>query len=795
MSVETAVAKAGLSLVIADTYNQFGETEARYENYTKAIEQFEAATRANPNHARAFYNWARILKIVGAYAEAVEKYRQAIELNEQYLDPENVSPDVAGDQDGQKAAIEDRQEATKNNAAIEDLEEAIKNYANAYVQWGNALFEADKNSEACEKYQKATEINPQNAQAFNNWATALSVQKKYPEAIEKAKKAIEVDPKYARPYTTWGKVLFYQGKYAEAAEKCQQSIEIDLTEQGPMMGNTYHTWGDALYSLGKYAEAAEKYQKTAELAAEKYQATAELDPDLAPAYYNWGQALAAEKKHPEAIAKYQKATEIDPNYASAYVSWGVSLGKQFHYDAAVEKFQMAARAKPDNTSSYHNLAYYLWMQGKYESGRDAWEKARRVYERTKESAKENGNAEHFYYYGSVLFEVFGELKEAEKVFAEGLELDPHHTDILVNMVDLYLEKKEAQPEKEVSDPSERAVMHWKARECYRKAEQLLRARITEKEDSLVLLQLGELLLKMEEPAALQDDKYAQAEKHFWRALELDQESSASCNNLGVVYTRREDFKRAVQYFELALSRAPDNLNTWSNLAEVYLKSKQREKAEAEYMKILGITQGHIESQFGLGEVYSAMGDDGDPDMYEKAVKFFTAGISLAEGKKGSKRLKANELAAPFYSRGYARVKLYESSKPVGDDKLLQEAQNDFERCCRLDPDNHKARRAIVTLKKKRKWFSPQRFNEKIGPWVILVPAFAILVLSQASFFFRWPVKDISMPFYSTSTFGAFIFIVVGLYLPQILKLKVAGIELEKSVVEQVSTSVSLGITR
>jgi hypothetical protein len=49
--------------------------------------------------------------------------------------------------------------------------------------------------------------------------------------------------------------------------------------------------------------------------------------------------------------------------------------------------------------------------------------------------------------------------------------------------------------------------------------------------------------------------------------------------------------------------------------------------------------------------------------------------------------------------------------------------------------------------------------------------------------------------YALLTFGSLIFMVAGLYLPQILKLKVGGIELEKKPVEQITTSVSLGITR
>src|SRR6185295_5909551 len=59
-----------------------------------------------------------------------------------------------------------------------------------------------------------------------------------------------------------------------------------------------------------------------------------------------------------------------------------------------------------------------------------------------------------------------------------------------------------------------------------------------------------------------------------------------------------------------------------------------------------------------------------------------------------------------------------------------------------------------------------------------------------------PVEDFpefAAGYYGLLTFGSLLFMVVGLYLPQILKLRVAGIELEKSSVDQAATGGTLGI--
>jgi hypothetical protein len=71
----------------------------------------------------------------------------------------------------------------------------------------------------------------------------------------------------------------------------------------------------------------------------------------------------------------------------------------------------------------------------------------------------------------------------------------------------------------------------------------------------------------------------------------------------------------------------------------------------------------------------------------------------------------------------------------------------------------------------------------------------VFILTQSSFFFGRPITSIDAGYHSLLTVGALIFMVAGLYLPQLLKLKVAGIELEKRVVDQITTSGTLGISK
>ena len=162
---------------------------------------------------------------------------------------------------------------------------------------------------------------------------------------------------------------------------------------------------------------------------------------------------------------------------------------------------------------------------------------------------------------------------------------------------------------------------------------------------------------------------------------------------------------------------------------------------------------------------------------------------------GSKRLTDKEHAAVLYSRAYARVKLYEVDKAGKDENQLQLAKEDFAECFHKDSDNHKAKRAEEKLKQRLTRSSSQWLAERIGPWLIVILSATIFMLSQASFFFGKPSVSLDPGYYAILTFGALIFMVAGIYLPQILKLKIAGIELEKSAVDQIKTQGSLGISK
>ena len=142
------------------------------------------------------------------------------------------------------------------------------------------------------------------------------------------------------------------------------------------------------------------------------------------------------------------------------------------------------------------------------------------------------------------------------------------------------------------------------------------------------------------------------------------------------------------------------------------------------------------------------------------------------------------------------MKHYEAADASKDVKLLQKALKDFKECERKDPDHHKAKRAVTRLKERLRFFSGDHMRDVVAPRAIFLLSAVAFSFLQIGFYGRLPLSpEIRIELYVPMTFGLLIFMVAGIYLPQVLRLKVGSIELEKSSIDQVRPSGTLEISK
>jgi tetratricopeptide (TPR) repeat protein len=138
--------------------------------------------------------------------------------------------------------------------------------ANAWSAKGGALAKLGRYNESAEAFDKAIELNPQNADSI--WylkARSLNSSGMYDEAVKAYDRAIELSKgniTVARAYEGKGSALLKLGKYDEAVASCDEAIELFPAKAS---GPTWYWKGIALRGLGKNSEADSAFAKAKEL--------------------------------------------------------------------------------------------------------------------------------------------------------------------------------------------------------------------------------------------------------------------------------------------------------------------------------------------------------------------------------------------------------------------------------------------------------------------------------------------------------------------------------------------------
>ena len=483
-----------------------------------------------------------------------------------------------------------------------------------------------------------------------------------------------------------------------------------------------------------------------ECAREEYERALAIDPDATRAQFRLGQLLVASGRCADAIGHFARAAEGDDAYAKLW------------------------------------LANHFAREGRYELAREHWAGARDALRRARAAGTPLSAGDH-YQLGCVLFYVDGEHAEAERVLLEGIEraraTNVDVADLVTVLACVYLECAAAQTAGRPVSDRQRAM------DAADRAVQALQVRVR-KGDAGSLVRLAELHLALEahiDARACLDD-----------AFQRRPVPAGALSALATLHLRSGDSAAAVQCLTDAVREDPDDLTLRSRLASALFHAGRTPEAEREYWRVLSVSAQHIEALVGLGELYGALGDErDDQESFEHAVDRFTTAIDLARQRQGSKRMTAAELADLLYARGYARVRLFETASGTQHDDQLRKAERDFRECATLDVTQHMAQRAGEKVRRRLKWHASQAFAERMGPALVAGLALVVFALTQASVLAQEPISKVDGSMYALLSFGALLFVVAGLCLPRLLRLKIAGMELEQSALERAPLPRRVGV--
>ena len=258
--ISLALATAVAGVLFALTWRQAG-----YWRDSETFWRYVASVR--PQTAAAHYELGSILTKQGKSPEALEQYRETLEINPAYVHAEYNLANGLADRGDSAEAIAHYRRALLTPA----------DGADAHYNLANLLFKLGRGADAVVEYRAALTVQPRNARAHFNLANTLLGQGALDEALGEYRRATALDPDFA---------------------------------------DALYNMGAALLRLGRPEEAIACFRRTLE-----------VNPGYAEARNNWGYALVGEGKLEEAVLQYRRALALDPGNAAASANLRAILGR------------------------------------------------------------------------------------------------------------------------------------------------------------------------------------------------------------------------------------------------------------------------------------------------------------------------------------------------------------------------------------------------------------------------------------------------------------------------------------
>jgi tetratricopeptide (TPR) repeat protein len=388
----------------------------------------------------------------------------------------------------------------------------------------------------------------------------------------------------------------------------------------------------------------------------------------------------------KAIEEFKYALRLDPDFDQPYYYLGIAHQEIGDTEKALTYFEQYLKFKPEHLDTHLQIMRIFYLTGNIEKAI-----AKGDYLLTKLPDKTERQAEVHAFLGDIYLYKKKNMDAATFHFKQVLKRNPDSVETYLKLAEINqlngdVEQAQKQLAKVITlDPNNAKAYNWLA-EIYNQ---------TQKDDELMELykKISELKPKSLPPRInlanlyFKHKMYAEAKKTAQAVLELDSAEPTAHFILGQIYLLQENYQQAV--YELAKARISKYkpTDTLLSLGAAYQKLMQWYEAIDAYESLVFIRPELFEAQFNLAKLYLRT------KQWEKATT------------------KTNELTTRFY--GFEEAYLLQGFAHTQNGEFetaLDELQNFFSPDKKLDEAGQR-----FYLKIYPNLMAPQRFK-KTNPW-------------------------------------------------------------------------------
>jgi tetratricopeptide (TPR) repeat protein len=339
------------------------------------------------------------------------------------------------------------------NEELELAEQLMRDFPDneeSLVVMGNLCYRHGDVIKALEYWNKALQINPEQANVYKSMGLHYMKKGQFDDAVEQFQKALEIEPQLADVYVNIGHSLMMSGRPKKAIEALQKEIQISPDADF------------AYFLLGQAHLQQKEYQK----AQEYYEAAIKINPRYSNAYYGLVSACAKlgdrdkaneysesfkklkakERKHLKGRKiEYDDFVETQKSAAMTYINVGRMYRENGKLAKAEELLKQAAGLDPGNVVCFLELAT-IYQISKQPA------KALQMYKKISEIQPEYPLS---YLVIGILSAHLNRYDDSEEAFRKLIKLAPQKSDGYRELARLYLKTGRNLPE--AQSLAERAV--------------------------------------------------------------------------------------------------------------------------------------------------------------------------------------------------------------------------------------------------------------------------------------------------------------------------------------------------
>jgi tetratricopeptide (TPR) repeat protein len=515
-----------LARIYVRTLGDMSAGEVQQENLTKAVDQFQAILKTDPNDTYSLLWLARLYRFQNQHAEAERVLRQILAHESDNGPALEQLSQLLIDQGRSQEAIELLSHAAGDSASPD-----------IYDLLGDAYSQAKDYPKAEEAYKQAIAGDPDDPGHRHGLAQALLSEDKYAGALEQFNKLTELEPgtsenflRSAQLYRRLGQFEQAEASLARAKQLAPGSLEILYNEA--LLYEDQARYDDAVKVL------------TDAIAGIKSQTGGDGNPSaLAILYEQLGHAYKEQRNFPAALATFEEMGKLNPDSQKRARVLLIDTYRDSHdIDRAIAEAKKALDESPDDPEMTRTLAMLYGeksdtiaarqlLEGllkgndadleiyldiaQVESRGKKYSDAEQSAQKAEQMAHEPAGKETVWYVLGSIYERQKKFDDAEQEFRKVLDVNPNNGPVL----------------------------------------------------NYYGYMLADRGIRVDEAASL-----------IQRALQQEPNNGAYLDSLGWAYYKQNKLVEAEEYLRKAIDREGNDPTILSHLADVYLKLGQNERA-------------------------------------------------------------------------------------------------------------------------------------------------------------------------------------------------------------------------